>query len=151
MPGSSTFLTYFGFWWRMFYASHLIYSGVRSLFTPWIANVPGDGGVFLQGIEAIGLYGMVKWVELLTGFMLLFDVFVPLALIIVFPITVTIFYLNTFIVGLPRQLFSGPQELVLNAVMFALYARYYMPLLTIKAKLSPLHWHIRTGEAALKD
>lgn len=151
MPRSSSFWKYFTLWFRMLYGAHLIYSAVRTIMTPWAPNVPGIGGEFLHGIDAIGLYGMVKWVELFVGIMLVFNRFVPLVLIIEFPITVTIFYLNTFIVGLPRQLFSGPQELVFNALMFALYARYYMPLLVMTAKVSPVHLNWRPGEAALKD
>jgi len=146
-----TFWKYFALWFRMLYGAHLIYSGCRAILTPWQAKIPGPGGEFLHGIEVIGLYGMVKWVELLTGIMLVFNIFVPLALIIEFPITVTIFYLNTFIVGLPRQLFSGPQELVFNSVMFMLYAKYYMPVLTFKAQVSPVHLNWRPGAQSLKD
>jgi hypothetical protein len=54
------------------------------------------------------------------------------------PISVVIFILNFFVVASDRQLFSGPQEIILNGLLMVFYARYYLPLLKPVAPPRPL-------------
>jgi hypothetical protein len=125
-------------WFRMFYAAHLLYSSGRHYFTPFKANVPGMGGRFVDSLVETGLYEFVKALEGVVGLFLLFNWFVPLVLLIELPISVVIFHLNFFIVGEGYQLFTGPQELVLNAVLMVFYGGYYKALLQARVPPYPL-------------
>ena len=78
--------------------------------------------------------------EFVFGIMLLTNRFVLLALILEMPATVNIFWLNTFVVATPRQLFTGPQELFLNGILLLAYGGYLGAAL--KPRLAPLFlWH----------
>ncbi|MEX3640572.1 hypothetical protein AB3X90_41065, partial [Paraburkholderia sp. BR14427] len=58
------------------------------------------------------------------GILMLSNRFVLLAAIFEFPTSVSIFWINTFIVATPRQLFSGPQELLMNGILLLAYSGY---------------------------
>jgi hypothetical protein len=125
-------------WFRMFYAAHLLYSSGRHYLTQFNAQVPGAGGRFVDSLVETGLYEFVKALEGVVGLFLLFNWFVPLVLLIELPISVVIFHLNFFIVGEGYQLFTGPQELVLNAVLMVFYGGYYKALLQARVPPYPL-------------
>ena len=102
----------------------------------------------MQANADIYLYQFVKYLEILTGAMLLFNRFPLLALILEFPATVNIFWLNTFIVATPRQLFTGPQELFLNGILLLAYSGWMFA--AIKPKLEPL-WLWNGSKAYTSD
>lgn len=126
-------------WIRLFFGAHLAYSGWRYIFTGYVPPIPGVGGAYVMAAADIYLYQAVKYGEAIFGVMLLANRFVPLALILEMPATINIFWLNTFIVATPRQLFTGPQELFLNGILLLAYGYYFRGILVQKAKPS-LHW-----------
>lgn len=111
-------------WLRLFFGAHLLFSGGRYILTGYVPEIPGIGGEWVAANAAIGIYQAVKYMEFLFGIMLLTNRFVLLALVLEMPSTVNIFWLNTVVVGTPRQLFTGPQELFLNGVLLLAYAGY---------------------------
>lgn len=123
-------------WLRLFFGAHLLFSGGRYILTGYVPDIPGVGGEWLMANAEIGLYQAVKYMEFVYGLMLLSNRFVLLALILEMPTTVNIFWLNTVIVGTPRQLFTGPQELFLNGVLLLAYSGYLAAAL--KPRLDPL-------------
>jgi len=123
-------------WLRIFFGAHLAFSGGRYVFTGYIPEIPGIGGEWAAANAALGLYQAVKYMEFTFGLMLLANRFVLLALILEMPATVNIFWLNTFVVATPRQLFTGPQELFLNGVLLLAYSGYLAAAL--KPRLDPL-------------
>ena len=123
-------------WLRYFFGAHLLFSGGRYILTGYMPEIPGIGGEWANANAALGLYQAVKYMEFVFGAMLLANRFVLLALILEMPATVNIFWLNTFIVGTPRQLFTGPQELFLNGVLLLAYGGYLGAAL--KSRLEPL-------------
>jgi len=123
-------------WLRIFFGAHLAFSGGRYVFTGYIPEIPGIGGEWAAANAALGLYQAVKYMEFTFGLMLLANRFVLLALILEMPATVNIFWLNTFVVATPRQLFTGPQELFLNGVLLLAYSGYLAA--TLKPRLDPL-------------
>jgi riboflavin transporter len=127
-------LDYAIMWLRLFFGAHLMYSSLRYfvLFEPQPV-VPGVGGAFVQALEGMGLFPLIKAMEGVVGACLIADLFVPLLLLAELPISVNIFYLNTIVVGTPRQLISGPQELLMNLLLIAAYFSYYRPLLRVRA------------------
>jgi len=75
--------------------------------------------VFMSGIMASKyLLPLAKAVELLCGLAFVTGCFVPLAIIVIFPISVTIFFIHAFIApeGITTALF------VLGATLFLAYA-----------------------------
>jgi hypothetical protein len=138
-------------WLRLFFGAHLLFSGGRFILTGYVPDIPGIGGEWQMANAALGIYQAVKYMECLFGIMLLSNRFVLLALILEMPATVNIFWLNTFIVATPRQLFTGPQELFLNGVLLLAYSGHVAA--AIKPKLAPLWlWEApRTGERKRPD
>jgi uncharacterized membrane protein YphA (DoxX/SURF4 family) len=126
-------------WFRIFYGAHLLYSSLRFFAGGVTPKVPHPvAGPFVSSLVATGIYPVVKGVELGVGAMLLLNLFVPLVLVIEVPISVVIFILNTFIVASNRQLFSGPQEIIINVLLMVFYGRYYLPLARPIAPARPL-------------
>lgn len=123
-------------WIRLYFGAHLLFSGIRYALTGYVPMIPGVGGEWVQANADIYLYQFVKYLEILTGAMLLSNRFPLLALILEFPATVNIFWLNTFIVATPRQLFTGPQELFLNGILLLAYGGWMFS--TVNPKLEPL-------------
>jgi hypothetical protein len=115
--------------------------------TGYVPEIPGLGGAWVQANADIYVYQAIKYLEILTGAMLLFNRFPLLALILEMPASVNIFWLNTFIVATPRQLFTGPQELFLNGVLLLAYSGWIGA--AVKPKLEPL-W-LWDGAIAYKD
>ena len=82
--------------------------------------------------------------------MIFFNRLPLLGLILEMPATVNIFWLNTIIVAspeMPRQYFTGPQELFLNGFLLLAYSGWMYA--TIKPKLEPL-W-LWDGDKAYKE
>jgi len=121
-------------WLRLFFAIHLIFAGFRFIIFQEIPPSPGHVGEFVTAMEHIWMYQAVKWLEAFVGILLLFDIAVPLALVLEVPVTITIFYLNTIVAGTALQKFTGPQELFLNGILLLAYGGYYARFLRVKAE-----------------
>jgi len=133
-------------WLRLYFGAHLLFSGIRYAVTGYVPEIPGIGGEWVQANANLGLYQMIKYLEIVTGAMLFFNRFVLVGLILEFPATVNIFWLNTFIVATPRQLFTGPQELFMNGLLLLAYSGWIYA--ATRPKLEPL-W-LLNGAAAYR-
>ncbi len=141
-------MKYVVLWFRIYFGMHLLYSAMRYLlhFDAGVGPSPDSvGGQFVAAITVTGIYHAVKIIELIVGAMLIANLFVPLALVIEMPISIVIFILNFLIVGTGRQLFSGPQEVILNVLMILFYGRYYAPLFKFNPVPRPL-WTIKRSD-----
>lgn len=123
-------------WLRLYFGANLLFSGIRYAVTGFVPDIPGVGGEWVQANANIYLYQIIKYLEIVTGLMLCLNRYPLLALILQFPASINIFWLNTFIVATPRQLFSGPQELFMNGVLLLAYSGWMAAAL--KPKLDPL-------------
>jgi hypothetical protein len=133
-------------WFRFYFGAHLLFSGIRFAATGYVPDVPGIGGHWMHAQADLYLYQAIKYLEILTGAMIYFNRFPLLGLILEMPTTVNIFWLNTFIVATPRQLFTGPQELFMNGALLLAYSGWMVGAL--RPKLEPLWlWH---GKEAYK-
>ena len=128
---------YIVLWLRIVFGAHLAYSGLAFVAAAWtpadMVVVKPGAGTFMVALEQIGLYQVVKSLEVVTGIMLLFDIATPLALLLEFPITIVIVYLCLIVNPVNRQLYTGPQELFLNVALLFAYGGYYAPFLRIRA------------------
>lgn len=123
-------------WIRVYYGIYLLYSGVRYALTGFVPEIPGVGGQWAQANADIYIYQFIKYLEIVTGLMILTNRFPLLGLILEMPATVNIFWLNTFIVATPRQLFTGPHELFMNGFLLLAYSGWMYA--SLKPKLEPL-------------
>ena len=123
---------------RIYYGLHLIWSAARFWFVGGQPVIPHPiAGPFIQSLTAMGLFPGIKALEGIIGIVLLTNRFVPLALVFEVPTNFTIFYLNVFITGAPRQLLTGPLELGVNCLMMLAYFRYYQHFLIARAYAAP--------------
>ena len=78
---------------------------------------------------------IVKSVELLVGAMLVLDIYVPLALVLGFPVTLMVAYV-CLIVEWPatRPLIGGGATLVAHVFLLFAYLRCYRPMLVFKGR-----------------
>lgn len=123
-------------WLRIYYGANLIYSSVRYLATGFIPEIPGAAGAYVDAAKAIYIYQGIKFLECFCGILLVTNRNVLLALVLEMPTTFNIFWMNTFIVGTPRQLFSGPQELLMNVSLLLAYGGHYATIL--QARVEPV-------------
>ncbi|QYY29477.1 MULTISPECIES: hypothetical protein [Cupriavidus] len=127
---------YIVLWLRLYFAIHYLASGLNYVIFNFVPDFSHAGrvGPYLHAMADIGFYQVIKYLEVVLGTMLLFNLAVPLALIVMAGISVTIIYLNLFISPAPRQLFTGLQELLLNGALLLAYGGYYANFCRIKTR-----------------
>jgi riboflavin transporter len=138
--GRAGWMPYVILWLRVAFGAHCLLSGVN-YFLPLVPPPPinlSPAGQFVKEMDVVGLYALIKVVEIVAGVLLILNRFVPLALVIEMPTTLSIFYLNTFVDGQPRQLYTGPRELLYNVLLIFAYWAYFRAMLVPNAQLSPL-------------
>ncbi|MBU0554549.1 MAG: hypothetical protein KKD64_05875 [Alphaproteobacteria bacterium] len=125
---------------RIYFGGHLLWSCIRFWFTemqPSGAPQHPIAGPFLESLFATGIFPAVKVVEGIVGVLLLSNRFVPLALVLEVPTSVTIFYLNTFVTARLSGLLTGPTELGVNVLLMLAYFHHYRPMLRGKVRAAP--------------
>ncbi|UIF84775.1 hypothetical protein [Cupriavidus sp. UYPR2.512] len=127
---------YLVLWLRLYFAIHYLASGLNFVIFNFVPDFSHAGrvGPYLHAMADIGFYQVIKYLEVVLGTMLLFNLAVPLALIVMAGVSVTIIYLNLFISPAPRQLFTGFQELLLNGALLLAYGGYYANFCRIKTR-----------------
>ncbi|MDE2619019.1 MAG: hypothetical protein KGL54_02530 [Sphingomonadales bacterium] len=120
---------------RILFASHLLYSGGAYIFFGWVPSAFHDpaspAGRFMVELDQVGLYPLVKYLEFGLGLLALANRFVPLVAVLEFPVTVMIAYLNLVVEGAlaPRHYYTGVQELVINGMVLLGYGACYRAML----------------------
>ncbi|SOZ18790.1 conserved membrane hypothetical protein [Cupriavidus taiwanensis] len=127
---------YLVLWLRLYFAIHYLASGLNFVIFNFVPDFSHAGrvGPYLHAMTDIGFYQVIKYLEVVLGTMLLFNLAVPLALIVMAGISVTIIYLNLFISPAPRQLFTGLQELLLNGALLLAYGGYYANFCRVRTR-----------------
>ena len=124
---------------RIYFGGHLLWSSIRYWTTDMQPVIHHPiGGPFVASLVAIGAFPFIKSLEGLVGLALLSNRFVPLALVLEVPTSMTVFYLNTFVTGRFIGITTGPAELGANVALMFLYFGYYRPFLTAKSKVLPI-------------
>ncbi len=89
-------------WWvRLVYVAWMIPAGLNhfiQLYPQPTGSMPLSTAVFLALIDS-GMFTLVKAVELLAGVMILLGIRVPLALVMVLPVSFTVWYWDTELQG----------------------------------------------------
>jgi hypothetical protein len=123
-------------WLRYYYAIHFLKSGLNFAVFGFIPDFSKAGAVgpYIQQMHVVGFYPLIKYLEIVLGFMLLFDILVPVALAFMGGIAFQIIYLNLFVSPHPRELFTGTQELLLCGLLILSYGKFFASLFQFKAK-----------------
>ena len=123
-------------WLRYYYAIHFLKSGINFAVFGVVPDFSKAGAVgpYMREMHEVGFYPLVKYLEIVLGSMLLFNVLVPVALAFMAGIAFQIIYLNLFVSPHPRQLFTGTQELLLCGLLILAYGKTFAGLFQLRAK-----------------
>jgi len=91
-------------------------------------------GVLMAGFLRSGMFNIVKVAEVAGGILMIANLYVPLVLVILFPITIIIAYIDVLLlVWEDGGIINGGQLLIVHSILLILYVRYYRPMLVQKA------------------
>ncbi len=113
----------------------LIVFGANKL-VPFLPNpeLSQEAFTFLGAIMETGyLFKFIGLVEVITGLLLAFNRFVPVALIVIAPISINIVLFHAFL-DTPTVLGPGLLLLILNIYLLFAYKKYYDPMLVSTAE-----------------
>lgn len=129
---------------RGFFGGHSLLSGLNYFveFVPTPKVTHPLAGPFIDSMTAMGFFDVVKVTETAVGICLLTGLFVPLALVLEMPISVSIFFTSVIVVHSDRSVITGSREILVNLVLLAAYAGYYLPMLRMRAVSRPI-WRSR--------
>jgi putative oxidoreductase len=123
---------------RILFGLHFLINGLNFFFHFFTIPLPHNPVAvnIVKDMVASGvIFNAVKTIEVTVGVLLLANRFVPLALVLAFPVAVNIFFVDVFLVG---TLFGGwilgGGTLLLNAALLLGYLKYYKPMLAMKTE-----------------
>ena len=145
---------------RIFLGLFLLANGLNFWFH-WLPITPPDSETatrLMDGLVFSGLFGVVKYVEVLAGVLLLANRFVPLMLVVSFPVIFMTFILDTLIgptimawlagsapiqhlwAKLLDATFFGGAVIVMQVYLMLSYIDSYRPMLRPRA--APTNWEV---------
>ena len=106
--------------------------GLPPAFPQPLGTLAASNQMLVTMIE-VGLFDFVKTVEILGGLCLIFGVFVPLAILVLLPLSAIVFF-NAVLLNLRTDklfdpTYMGVSCLYMNVVLALAYVRYYRPML----------------------
>lgn len=127
-----------GAWMIVSGTSHLLpLFGFPPIFPQPLGNMH-PSNVMLVSLLEVGLFDIVKTVELVVGICLVFNIFVPLALAAALPISYMVFHNSIALNFRYERIFSTYMAvwcLYMNVILIFAYIRYYLPMLTMRAPM----------------
>ncbi len=117
---------------RILLGALFVFASVVVLFKLGPQQVPtGATKTFMEGVAATGyLLTLIKVTELVCGLAFIIGRFVPLATVIIFPISLNIFLLHAF--AAPEGLPAGLFVLLANLFLAFAYRKHYSGLFVAK-------------------
>ena len=148
-------MRYIMLWIQMVFGMHSLISGSNYFleFLP-LPNVKHPiAGPFVDSMTAMGLFDVIKIVETLVGLALIFNRFVPLALVAELPTSITIFWMSVIVVHSPRAVYTGLKEIIFNVILLAWFAGWFTHLLRPRNEGRPLwrEWRSMLAAATGRD
>ncbi len=131
---------YFLLFCRVYLGAFNLASGINYFTLVWPQPIPADpvGAAYMNVTLHLGMFQLAKVVELVSGVCLVSNIFVPLALVLLFPITVNIFIMNTFFSPLAHVAVSGARNFAFHTFLFIGYGSHFVPLLQPRAEVRPI-------------
>jgi hypothetical protein len=115
-------------------------SGLNYFLHFWPQPIPADpiGATYMQVTLHMGMFQAAKVLEVVGGASLLLNICTPFGLVLLFPVTATVFLMNVFFSPLAHVQVSGARNFAFHVLLFAAYGRYYLPLLNPMARRRPI-------------
>ncbi|MGE0294538.1 MAG: DoxX family membrane protein [Hyphomonadaceae bacterium] len=88
----------------------------------------------MQGLVSSGLFAFVKYIEVACGLMLVFNRFVPFALIVMMPLTIVIAWVDFVLIGSSNSIIFGALLVIPHVLLMTAYLRPYMPMLAMRSE-----------------
>jgi hypothetical protein len=117
---------------RIFFGLFYLANGLNFFFQFYKIPIPHNevAGALMGGFVRSGMFNLVKFAEVMGGVLVITNQFVPLVLVVMFPITVIIAYIDVLIlVWEDGGLINGGFLFVMHAALLFLYLPYYRPML----------------------
>lgn len=124
---------------RIFIGTFYLTSGLN-YFLLFYPQPTGRGFTFelVDLMTQINLFQGMKGLDIIAGTLIILNRFTPVALILLFPITVQIFYLTFFSTSL-LSIWNGTRNFVFHAILFFAYFRHYAPLFDPRPATTPVN------------
>lgn len=110
--------------------------GLPPAFPQPLGTLPLSNQMLVTMIE-VGLFDFVKTIEIIGGLCLIFGVFVPLATLVLLPVSAIVFYnaifLNLRTDRLLDVTYMGVSCLYMNVIIALAHIRYYLPMLAFRS------------------
>ena len=110
--------------------------GLPPAFPQPLGTLPLSNQMLVTMIE-VGLFDFVKTIEIIGGLFLIFGVFVPLATLVLLPVSAIVFYnaifLNLRTDRLLDVTYMGVSCLYMNVIIALAIFRYYLPMLAFRS------------------
>lgn len=122
---------------RIFLGLFLLVNGLNFWFH-WLHITPPDSEAatrLMDGLVFSGLFGVVKYVEVASGLLLLANRFVPLALMLMLPLTVVIAYVDFILIGSVEASTFAVLLLVPQAILMLANLKSYLPMLAMRGPI----------------
>lgn len=119
---------------RIFLGLFLLANGLNFWFH-WLPITPPDSEAatrLMEGLVFSGLFGVVKYVEVISGLLLLAGRFVPLALALMLPLSVVISFVDFILIATPEASTYAVLLVVPQALLMLANLRSYLPLLAMR-------------------
>jgi hypothetical protein len=135
-----TFERYLVLFARTYLGAFNFAAGLNYFVLVWPQPVVGEpvAAAYVESTMQLGLFQLAKVLETVGGFFLLTNIFAPLGLVLLFPITATIFVMNTLYSDLGHVQMIGAKNLALHVFLFAAYAQYFYSLVKVRAEIQPI-------------
>jgi len=129
---------YLGAWMIVSGTSYWLHQlGYQPIFPQPFGSLPDSNKMLITFVE-VGLFDLVKTLEIVGGLLLVLNIFVPLGLLILFPISGMVFYnavfLNHRYDGILSLTYMGTACLYMNVVLMLVYIKHYLPMLGMNAR-----------------
>jgi len=130
---------------RSYLGAFNLASGINFFLHVWGQPIPADAlnTAYMNVTLQLHLFQLAKVLEIAGGFCLLADVCVPLGLVLLAPVSVTIFVMNVFFSPLIHVAISGARNFAFHLLLFAAYFGHYRAMLRVSAEPRPL-WRPET-------
>lgn len=136
------FRLYLGAWMIISGGSYwLTQAGLPPIFPQPVGNEPLSSQMLVTMIE-VGLFDVVKTLEIVCGVLLMINRMVPLAIVLALPISGVVWYnaiiLNHRVDRLFSPTYMGVMCFYMSIALALGYLRYFAPLFTWKAPIGPI-------------
>lgn len=129
------------FYFRILLGAWMIINGLNHwfpIFPQPFGGVPVSSQLLVTLYES-GLFDIVKIVEIIGGGMLIANRFVPIALVMLLPISAVVYYNGPILNGRwVRIFYMGADCLYINIILMLGYLKHYLPMMKADAELGKI-------------